>query len=243
MRTTAVPCGDGFIINGAKNFITNGPEADVILFLAQTDPPKKHRGITAFVVEMDHPGIGRDPHENKMGIRASGTCTINFDDCYLGPEHILGYPGSGFKIAMVTLDGGRIGIAAQALGIANCALSESLKYSAEREAFDKPINQLQAIQFKLADMATKLEAARLLTYRAAWLKDQGQKFTKEAAMAKMYASEAAVWIANEGVQIHGGFGYLKEYAVERNYRDAKITTIYEGTNEIQRLVIANQLLR
>jgi butyryl-CoA dehydrogenase len=241
-QTVARREGDHYIINGTKNWITNAPQATHGLVFVMTDKDKKVKGITAFLVPMNHPGISVGPKEHKLGIRASGCASVIFEDCKVPASWILGKENEGFKVAMSTLDGGRIGIAAQALGIARAAFEESAKYSTQRHAFGKPISQLQSIQWKLADMATRVDAARLLTYHAATLKDKGAKYTKESAMAKLYASEAASFAADEGLQIYGGYGYIKEFPAERHLRDARITRIYEGTSEIQRLVIATQLL-
>ncbi|SMB99223.1 butyryl-CoA dehydrogenase [Thermanaeromonas toyohensis ToBE] len=243
LRTTAIRQGDSYVLNGNKIFITNGGVADIYIVLAKTDPSKGSRGITAFIVEKGIPGFSFGKKEDKLGIRASSTTELIFQNCHIPAENRLGEEGEGFKIAMQTLDGGRIGIAAQALGIAQACLDTCLRYAKEREQFGKPIGSFQAIQWMLADMATQIEAARLLTYRAAWLKDNKQPFSKEAAMAKLYASEVAMQQAVKAVQIHGGYGYMKDYPVERFFRDAKITEIYEGTSEVQRMVIASHLLR
>lgn len=241
-QTTARRDGDSYILNGTKNWITNAPQATHGVVFVMTDKEKRHKGISAFLVPMKHPGISVGPKEHKLGIRASGCASVIFEDCKVPASWMLGKESDGFKIAMSTLDGGRIGIASQALGIARAAFEESARYSTQRHAFGKPISQLQSIQWKLADMATRIDAARLLTYHAAALKDQKAKFTKEAAMAKLFASEAASFSADEGLQIYGGYGYIKEFPAERHLRDARITRIYEGTSEIQRLVIAAQLL-
>ncbi|MFO7653274.1 MAG: acyl-CoA dehydrogenase [Candidatus Krumholzibacteriia bacterium] len=230
--------GDDWVINGMKNFITNGANADTLIVFAQTDPEKKHKGIGAFIVESDSEGFAVVRKEEKMGIRASDTAQLAFDNVRVPGDQLLGEVGQGFKIAMSTLDGGRIGIAAQALGISAAAYEAARVYALEREQFGKPIASFQAIQWKIAEMATRLHAARLLTYRAAWAKDQGGRYGEEAAMAKLFASEASHFITNEAVQIFGGNGYSKEYPVERHFRDAKITEIYEGTSEAQRMVIA-----
>ncbi|MCY4781622.1 acyl-CoA dehydrogenase [Sphingobacterium sp. UT-1RO-CII-1] len=242
-HTTAVDKGDHYLLNGTKNWITNGGTADIYLIIAQTHQEKGHRGINVFIVEKGMPGFSIGPKENKLGIRSSDTHSLLFDDVKVSKANRIGEDGFGFKFAMLTLDGGRIGIAAQALGIAAGAYELSIAYAKERETFGKPIAQHQAIQFKLADMETEIEAARLLTYKAAWLKDQGKPYAKAAAMAKLYASEVAMKTTIEAVQIHGGYGYVKEYHVERLMRDAKITQIYEGTSEIQRLVIAREVLK
>ena len=242
-RTTAVLRGDYWVLNGTKAWITNGYEANATIVFATTDRAKKHKGISAFVVPMPAEGLSLGKKEDKLGIRASSTCNLIFEDCHIPRENLLGQEGEGFKIAMMTLDGGRIGIAAQALGIAQAALEEAAAYAKERQAFGAPIANLQAIQFKLADMALRLDSARLLTWRAAQLKDQGVRFTTEAAMAKLAASEAATFITHQAIQILGGNGYVTEFPAERHYRDARITEIYEGTSEIQRLVIANNVLK
>jgi butyryl-CoA dehydrogenase len=241
-KTTAVRDGDGWVLNGTKNWITNGPNADAAVVFAMTEPEKGTRGITAFVLDTETPGFNVSAPEKKMGIRAALSSAIFLEDCRIGPESLLGQPGEGFKVAMSTLDGGRIGIAAQALGIGRAALEAARDYAKERIAFGKPIADLQAIQFMLADMATRLEAARLLTLRAAWMKDRKMRHSKESAMAKLYASEAATFAAHRGQQIFGGNGYSLEYPAERHYRDARITEIYEGTSEIQRLVVASSIL-
>jgi len=240
--TRAERRGDNWVLNGTKNWITNGPFADTAVIFAMSDSEKGVKGITAFVVDRDTAGYSVGKIEDKLGIRGSGTCQIVLEDCEVGPEQVVGEVGGGFKVAMSTLDGGRIGIAAQALGIGRAALEAARDYSKERHAFGKPISGFQAIQFFLADMAVKLEASRLLTLKAADLKDRGQVFGPAAAMAKLHASEAANWIADKALQIHGGNGYSKEYAVERHFRDARITNIYEGTSEIQRMVISRDLL-
>ncbi|MCS1352348.1 acyl-CoA dehydrogenase [Mechercharimyces sp. CAU 1602] len=243
MKTTAVRDGDDYILNGNKIFITNGGEAQVYIVFAVTDADKKHKGITAFIVEEGTPGFSMGKKEKKLGIRSSPTLEIIFEDCRIPAANRLGEEGEGFKIAMSTLDGGRNGIAAQAVGIAQGALDQATAYAKERKQFGKPIGQLQGIQFKLADMATKVEAARLLTYQAAWLESEGLPYGKESAMAKLYAGDIAMEVTTEAVQVFGGYGYTRDYPVERMMRDAKITQIYEGTNEIQRLVIARYLLK
>ncbi len=242
-RTTAKKDGDRWVLNGMKNFITNGANADTLIVFAQTEPALKHKGIRAFIVETTSPGFSVIRKEEKMGIRASDTAQLAFDSVVVPDDQVLGPPESGFKIAMSTLDGGRIGIASQALGISAAAYEAARAYSKQREQFGRPICDFQAIQWKIADMATRLEAARLLTYRAAWLKDQGGRYSEESAMAKLYASEASHYITNEAVQIFGGNGYSKEYPVERHFRDAKITEIYEGTSEAQRMVISSLELK
>ena len=242
-KTTAVKDGDAWVINGTKNWITNGPVADVCVLFTMNDRAAGHRGITAFILPMKTKGVRVGTPDDKLGIRGSKSSQIYLDDVRLGPEHLLGEVGGGFKVAMSTLDGGRIGIAAQALGIARAALDDSLAYAQQRRTFGKPIVQHQAIQFKLADMATEIDAARLLTLRAAWLKDNKHPYGKEAAMAKLYASDVANRAAREAIQIFGGNGYVTEFPVERHFRDAKITEIYEGTSEIQRIVIAGYLAK
>ncbi|MFA5536271.1 MAG: acyl-CoA dehydrogenase [Bacillota bacterium] len=242
-KTTAVLDGDSYILNGTKIFITNAGEAEIYVVFAVTDKEKKHRGISAFIVEKGTPGFSFGKAEKKMGIRGSATMELVFENCRLPKENLLGAEGQGFKIALSTLDGGRVGIAAQAVGIAQGALDEAIKYSKEREQFGQSISRFQGLQFMLADMATKVEAARLLTYKAANLEEQGLAYSQAAAMAKLYASEAAMEVTTKAVQIFGGYGYSREYPVERMMRDAKITEIYEGTNEIQRVVIAANLLR
>ena len=242
-QTSAIDMGDHYLLNGIKNWITNGNSASVYLVIAQTDISKGSHGINAFIVEKNWPGVVVGAKENKLGIRGSDTHTILFNDVKVPKENRLGDDGFGFKFAMSTLNGGRIGIAAQALGIAAGAYELSLKYSQERKAFGRQIFDHQAIQFKLAEMATKIEAARLLVYKAARLKDEGKDYVQAAAMAKLFASDVAMWATTEAVQIHGGYGYVKEYHVERMMRDAKITQIYEGTSEIQKLVIARELVR
>ncbi|MFZ4263135.1 acyl-CoA dehydrogenase [Sphingobacterium sp. HJSM2_6] len=242
-HTLAEDKGDYYLLNGTKNWITNGGNADIYLVIAQTHPTLGHKGINALIVEKGTAGFSIGPKENKLGIRSSDTHSLHFTDVKIPKENRIGADGFGFKFAMKTLDGGRIGIAAQALGIAAGAYDLSLAYSKERKTFGKPISNHQAIQFKLADMEVEIEAARLLTYKAAWTKDQGLAFGKEAAMAKLHASEVAMKHSIEAVQIHGGYGYVKDYHVERLMRDAKITQIYEGTSEIQRLVIAREILK
>ncbi|RMH42202.1 MAG: acyl-CoA dehydrogenase [Deltaproteobacteria bacterium] len=241
--TVAVRDGDAYVLNGVKNWITNGPVADVAVLMAMTDKAAGHRGITAFIVPMDAPGVRCGPPDDKLGIRGSKSCQVFLEDARIPADQVLGEVGQGFKVAMSTLDGGRIGIAAQAIGIARACLEESLDYAVQRKTFGKPIAEHQAIQWKLADMAADVDAARLMTLRAALLKDRGVRFSKEAAMAKLFAADAANRIAREAVQVFGGNGYVTEYPVERHFRDAKITEIYEGTSEIQRLVIANWLFR
>jgi butyryl-CoA dehydrogenase len=243
MRTVAERKGKGYVLSGSKNFITNGPQADVILVFAMTDQAKRHKGISAFLVPTDAAGFTRGKPDEKVGIRASGSCTVFFEGCSVPEEQRLGAEGDGFKIAMATLDGGRIGIAAQAVGIARAALEEAVAYAKERKAFGQPIAQHQAIQFMLADMATAIDAARLLVLRAAALKDRGVRHTAESAMAKLFASEMSERVTSKAIQIHGGYGYVKEYDAERHWRDSRITEIYEGTSEIQRMVIAAAALK
>lgn len=242
-NTTAEDKGDHYLLNGTKNWITNGINASFYLVMAQTDRSKGHRGINCLIVEKGQKGFTQGLKENKLGIRGSDTCSLQFDNVIVPKENRIGEDGFGFKFAMKVLDGGRIGIASQALGIASGALEFSVAYAEQRKAFGKSINQLQAIQFKLADMATEVEAARLLCLKAALLKDQHQEIGKAAAMAKLFASRTAVRCALEAVQIHGGYGYVKEYHVERLLRDSKITEIYEGTTEIQKIVIARHLTK
>jgi alkylation response protein AidB-like acyl-CoA dehydrogenase len=246
MRSRAVREGDVYIINGRKSWVTSGPVAEYIVLFTMTDPEKKHRGITAFLIDANKPGFVRGKKEPKLGIRASATSEILFEDYRCSLEDRLGEEGDGFKIAMAVLDAGRIGIAAQALGIAEAAYEASLAYSLEREAFGSKIGEFQGISFKIADMKTRIEASRLLVYNAAMAKERakttGERFTREAAMAKLFASETAMFAAHTAVQIHGGMGYSKELPVERYFRDAKITEIYEGTSEIQRLVISRMEL-
>jgi butyryl-CoA dehydrogenase len=243
MKTVAHRDGDGYVLSGSKNFITNGPAADFIIVFAVSGKDGDKVKHTAFVFPLAESGVSLAPHDEKMGIHAAQSCTVFFENVKLGPQHLLGTQGSGFKIAMATLDGGRIGIAAQALGIARAALQKSVAYSKERHAFGGPIANLQAIQFMLADMTTELDAARLLTLRAAAKKDQHVRHSLESAEAKLFASEACTRITHKAIQIHGGYGYTTEFGIERHYRDARITEIYEGTSEIQRLVIAQSVLK
>jgi len=242
-NTSAHKEGNYWVLNGMKNWITNGTSADYYLVVAQTDKEKAHHGITTFLVEKGTPGFGHGVKEDKLGIRSSDTCSLTFENCKVPEENIIWEVGKGFNFAMNTLNGGRIGIASQAVGIAEGALDAAIKYSKTRKAFGTEISNHQAIQFKLADMATKIEAAKLLTIQSAALKDAGKKYVKESAMAKLYASKVAVDCALEAIQIHGGYGYVREYLVERYLRDAKITEIYEGTSEIQKIVIARELLK
>jgi len=242
-RTIAKDKGDYYLLNGTKNWITNGSSASVYLVIAQTDPAKGAKGINVFIVEKNSPGVVVGAKENKLGIRASDTHSILFNDVKVPKENRIGADGFGFTFAMKTLAGGRIGIASQALGIASGAYELAVKYAKQRKAFGKEISQHQAIQFKLADMATKIEAARLLCLKAAWEKDNGINYDVSSSMAKVFASEAAMWITVEAVQVHGGYGFVKEYHVERLMRDAKITQIYEGTSEVQRIVISRSILK
>ena len=241
-HTTAEDKGDYYLLNGTKNWITNGSSASTYLVIAQTHAELKHKGINAFIIEKGAPGFTIGPKENKMGIRGSDTHSLMFNDVKVPKENRIGEDGFGFKFAMKTLEGGRIGIAAQALGIAAGAYELALAYAQERKSFGKPIVEHQAIAFKLADMATQIEAARMLVYKAAWLKDQGESYTLAGSMAKLYASKVAMDVTIEAVQIHGGYGFVKEYHVERLMRDAKITQIYEGTSEIQKMVISRNIL-
>jgi butyryl-CoA dehydrogenase len=240
LKLSAKKVSGGYKLSGTKNWITNGKEADYCVVFATTDKNLGYKGICAFIVDTKTKGFQVSKLEDKLGIAASSTAQLFFDDVMVPENCLLGKEGQGLKIALSTLDGGRIGIASQALGIGKCALEASKKFAMEREQFGAPIAKLQAIQFHIADMATRMQGARLLTWAAAKAKDQGLKYTKEAAMAKLAASEAAMWVATKAIQVHGGYGYTKEYVVERNFRDAKITEIYEGTSEIQRIVIASQ---
>jgi len=242
-RTTAVLDGDDYVLNGSKIFITNGGYADVYVVTAMTDLTRGTRGISAFIVEKDAPGFSVGEREHKMGIKASSTTPLYFSDCRIPKDALLGKEGRGFMIAMQALEGGRVGVAAQALGIAQGALDASIAYAKERVQFGKPIATFQAIQWMIADMATEIDAARLLVYRAAWMKDNGLRSAQEAAMAKLFAAETATRVAGKAIQIHGGYGFTESYPVERAYRDAKITEIYEGTSEVQRLTIAGNVLR
>ncbi|KUF31148.1 acyl-CoA dehydrogenase [Bacillus sp. G3(2015)] len=243
MKTIAKRDGDHYILNGSKIFITNGGIADIYVVFALTDPESKQRGTSAFIVESDTPGFSVGKKESKLGIRSSPTTEIMFEDCRIPVENLLGEEGQGFKVAMQTLDGGRNGIAAQAVGIAQGALDASVEYARERHQFGKPIAAQQGIGFKLADIATDVEAARLLTYQAAWLESEGLPYGKESAMSKVFAGDTAMKVTTEAVQVFGGYGYTKDYPVERYMRDAKITQIYEGTQEIQRLVISRMLTK
>jgi alkylation response protein AidB-like acyl-CoA dehydrogenase len=243
LQTRAVHKGDKYIVNGTKAWITNGGAADACIVYVNTDPSKGEKGITALIVEKGTPGFKVGKEEKKLGINATACTELSFTECEVPAENRIGAEGDGYKVALSTLDGGRIGIAAQALGIAQGAFEEALSYSQQRMAFGQPIAQFQAIQFMLADMSTEIEAARLLARRAAWKQDQGQRFSMEAAMAKLYASEMSTRVTHKAIQVHGGYGYSREYPVERMYRDARITEIYEGTSEIQRLVIAAWALK
>ncbi len=235
--------GDHYVVNGTKNFITNAPRADYCILFTMTDKEKRHKGITAFVIDMKSKGVTVGKCEKKLGIKASETASLILEDVEVPVENRLGNEGMGFKVAMQTLDAGRIGIAAQAVGIARACLEDSILYAKERRQFGQAISSFQAIQWMIADMATEIEAARLLTYQAAYLKDKGVRYSKESSMAKLFASEAAMRAAVKCIQIHGGYGYIREYPAERYFRDAKITEIYEGTSEIQRLVIASAILK
>jgi len=243
LKLTAKLDGDDYVLNGTKIFITNAGKADTYVIIACTDKSKGYKGTAAFIVEKGTPGFTFGKKEHKMGIRASYTYELVFENCRVPKENMLGQDGMGFKIVMATLDGGRIGIASQALGLAQGAFDQALEYSKQREQFGKPISANQGLQWMLADMATRIEAARLLIYQAAYLKDNGMPYSKQSAMAKLYASETAMWVTTKAVQIHGGYGYSREYPVERMMRDAKITEIYEGTSEVQRIVIAASLLK
>jgi alkylation response protein AidB-like acyl-CoA dehydrogenase len=243
METTATRKDNGYVLNGTKIFITNGSEAGIVVVFATTDKALRHKGVTAFVVERDTPGLSVGKHEHKMGIRGSSTVELVFEDCFVPEENRLGSEGDGFEIAINTIDASRVAVAAQALGIAQGAFDRALPYAKERQQFGQPIVNFQAIQWMLADMATQIDAARLLVYRAAYLQDQGQPFIKEASMAKVYAAETSSFVTNKAVQIFGGYGYIKEYPLERYLRDAKITEIYEGTSEMQRMTIARQLMK
>ncbi len=241
-KTRAKADRDEYVINGTKTFITNGSVADFVILTAMTDPEAGARGISAFIVDADNPGFSTGKDEDKMAVASSPTSELIFDDCRVGRDRLLGKEGEGFKVFLSTLDSGRIGVAGQAVGVGEGALEEAISYSKQREQFGGPISRLQAIQWMIADMEAKLEAARLLTYRAAWLKDSGSSYTDASAKCKLFASEAATWISHKALQIHGGYGYTKEYKVERYYRESRVMEIYEGTSEIQRLVIASNLL-
>ena len=239
----AVRDGEDYVLNGVKNFVTNGGNADIIILSAKTDKEKGKKGISTFIIEKEMPGFSVGKIEKKLGIRSSDTVELVFEECRVPAANRLGEEGEGFKIAMTTLDYGRVGIGAQALGIAQGAMERAIAYSLEREQFGKKINEFQAIQFKISDMAVEIDASRLLLYRAAWMQDRGEKFTAESAMAKLFASQTAMKTANQAVQIFGGYGYMREFEIERFMRDAKITEIYEGTSEIQKIVIARETLR
>jgi alkylation response protein AidB-like acyl-CoA dehydrogenase len=242
-RTTAVRKDGGWVVNGAKNFITHAIHADTCVAFASSDRAKRSKGITGFIFEKGTKGFSPSKKENKLGLRASETASVIFEDCFVPDENRIGDEGMGFVNAMEILDGGRISIAALAVGIAQGAYESAVRYSGERQQFGKPIREFQAIQFKLADMAMQIDAARLLMYRAAWLKDQGKKTTKESSMAKLYASEVSVKVSEEAIQIHGGYGYTKDYPAEKYWRDSKLCTIGEGTSEIQRMIIAREILK
>lgn len=242
-KTTAVRTDGGWIVNGSKNFITHAIHGDTCVAVAVTDRSKRSKGISAFIFEKGMKGFSPAKKENKLGLRASETASVVFEDCFVPEENLLGEEGQGFVNAMTILDGGRISIAALALGIGQGAYESAMRYAKERQQFGRPISEFQAIQFKLADMATQLDAARLLIYRAAWLKDEGKKVTKESSMAKLYASEVSVKVCEEAIQIHGGYGYTKDYPPEKYWRDSKLCTIGEGTSEIQRIIIAREILQ
>jgi hypothetical protein len=242
-KTTAVPSDDGWLVNGSKNFITHAIHADTCVAMAVTDRSKRSKGISAFIFEKGMKGFSPSKKENKLGLRASETASVVFEDCFVSKDNLLGEEGEGFVNAMQVLDGGRISIAALGVGIAQGAYESALRYSKERQQFGKPISEFQAIQFKLADMATQIDAARLMMYRAAWLKDQQRPVTKESSMAKLFASEVSVAVCEEAIQIHGGYGYTKDYPPEKYWRDSKLCTIGEGTSEIQRIIIAREILR
>ncbi len=243
LKTSAITKGDTFVLNGAKRFITNAAFADIFLIFTSTDPKAGNKGVTCFLVEKGTKGFTVGKEEDKLGIHGTSTCELFFENCVVPKENLIGEFNRGFKVAMVTLDAGRIGIAAQALGIAQAALDEALKYSRERKTFGKPICEHQAIQFMLAEMRVKVEAARLLVYRSAWKKDAGLDYAADSSVAKLYASEIASEVADTAVQIHGGYGFIRDYKVERLYRDARITRLYEGTSEIQKLVISRDMLK
>ncbi len=243
METTAARTKGGYILNGTKIFITNGAEADLSVVFATVDKSLKHRGICGFVAEKGMPGFSVGKHEHKLGIRGSSTTELNFQDCFVPEANRLGQEGEGFKQALKSIDASRVSVAAQAVGIAQGAFDKALAYSKERKQFGQAIGEFQAIQWMLADMATQLDAARLLTYRAAWLQEEGQPFVKEASMAKVYAAEVSMYVTTKAIQIYGGYGFVKEYPLERYFRDARITEIYEGTSEMQRMTIARHLMR
>ena len=243
LQSSAVRKDGHYVLNGSKNWVTNGVQAGIYLIFARTNHVAGHHGISAFVVERGAPGLIIGKPEDKMGLRGSDTVALSMQDLEVPVEQRLGAEGDGFRIAMEALDAGRIGVGAQALGVATAAFDEAVRYSQQRSAFGQTLSKIQTIQFKLAEMERRIQCARLLIQRAAWVKDSGRRFTREAAMAKLYASEAATWVTHQAIQIHGGYGYVKEYAVERYYRDARVMEIYEGTSEIQRLVIARSLMR
>ena len=243
LEATAVRDGDHWVLNGAKNWVTNGINAGVYLIFARTDKTAGNRGLSAFIVEKGAPGLVIGKPEDKMGLRGSETVSLTLESLRVPADQVLGAEGDGFRIAMSMLDAGRIGVAAQALGVMTAAFEESVKYAQQRKAFGGPISKIQAIQFKLSEMERRVQCSRLLLHKAAWLRDMGQPYTRAASMAKLYASEAATWVTHQAIQVHGGYGYVKEYAVERYYRDARVMEIYEGTSEIQRLVIARSLLK
>ena len=243
LEATATRAGDHYVLQGSKNWVTNGINAGVYLIFARTDKAAGNRGLSAFIVEKGTPGLVIGKPEDKMGLRGSETVSLTLDDLKVPADQRLGEEGDGFRIAMSMLDAGRIGVAAQALGVMVAAFDEAAKYAQQRQAFGGPISKIQAIQFKLAEMERRVQCTRLLLYKAAWLRDAGQPYTRAASIAKLYASEAATWVTHQAIQVHGGYGYVKEYAVERYYRDARVMEIYEGTSEIQRLVIARSLLK
>jgi len=243
LQTTAVRDGDAYVLNGSKNWVTNGVQAGIYLVFARTDRNAGSRGITAFIVEAGTPGLVLGKPEDKMGLRGSDTIALSLEDLRIPAANRLGAEGEGFKVALSALDAGRIGVASQALGVMRAAQQEATRYAHQRSAFGGPLARIQAVQFKLAEMERRVQASRLLIQRAAWMRDSGRPFVREAAMAKLYATEAATWVTHQAIQVHGGYGYVKEYAVERYYRDARIMEIYEGSSEIQRLVISRSLLR
>ena len=243
IESTAVRKGDEYVLNGSKNWVTNGEQAGIYLIFARTDKAAGNRGLSAFIVERGARGLVIGNPEDKMGLRGSDTVSLSLEDLHVPADQRLGEEGEGFKIAMSLLDAGRIGVGAQALGVMTAAFTEAVRYAQMRKAFGQPLAKIQSVQFKLAEMERRIQCARLLIQRASWLKDLGQPYTREAAMAKLYASEAATWVTHQAIQVHGGYGYVKEYAVERFYRDARVMEIYEGTSEIQRLVIARSLLK
>jgi alkylation response protein AidB-like acyl-CoA dehydrogenase len=243
LESTAVRDGDQYVLNGAKNWVTNGGQAGIYVIFAKTDRAAGHRGISAFIVERGARGLVLGKHEDKMGLRGSDTLALTLEDVRVPADQRLGAEGEGFRIAMSLLDGGRVGVAAQALGVMRAAFEAAVRYAQQRSAFGGPIARIQAVQFKLAEMERRIQCTRLLLQRAAWLKDMERPYTREASMAKLYASEAATWVTHQAIQVHGGYGYVKEYPVERYYRDARVMEIYEGTSEIQRLVIARSLLK